>query len=322
LVTEEGSRIRELVTVRTPAEVKRLQVQIEQLAGPLDGPVVIALQMAVDPGETPNPGARGNTWLHAVEVGDGALTANPGPLFVATPELLGLYGIDPDTVDPDTDVFTVRTGEIGFRRGIDEELVTNVERLDIPAYASAPTSLITLDALRRRGWEAAHAGWLVVAARPITGGQLAGARDVAASANLMVEARDGVNLATLRSLRSGAIITGGVIALSILAMAVGLIRSEAAGDLRTLTAAGATGSIRRTITAATAGGLAILGVLLGTAGAYLGLAANFVTELDSLAAVPVLQLSIVAIGIPLLAALVGWLLGGRQPATLARQPIE
>jgi hypothetical protein len=33
-------------------------------------------------------------------------------------------------------------------------------------------------------------------------------------------------------------------------------------------------------------------------------------------------LSIVAIGIPLLAALVGWLLGGRQPATLARQPIE
>jgi putative ABC transport system permease protein len=241
---------------------------------------------------------------------------------VATPELLRLYGIDPDTVDPETDVFTVRTGEIGFRRGIDEELVRNVERLDIPAYASAPTSLITLDALRRRGWEAAHAGWLVVAARPITGGQLAGARDVAASANLMVEARDGVNLATLRSLRSGAIITGGVIALSILAMAVGLIRSEAAGDLRTLTAAGATGSIRRTITAATAGGLAILGVLLGTAGAYLGLAANFVTELDSLAAVPVLQLSIVAIGIPLLAALVGWLLGGRQPATLARQPIE
>ena len=101
-----------------------------------------------------------------------------------------------------------------------------------------------------------------------------------------------------------------------------LIRSEAAGDLRTLTAAGATSSIRRTLTAATAGGLAVLGVLLGTAGAYLVLAASFVGELDSLAAVPVLQLSIVAIGIPLLAALAGWLLGGRQPPTLARPPIE
>ncbi|MCI0645984.1 MAG: hypothetical protein L0346_14000 [Chloroflexi bacterium] len=322
LITQEGSRIRELVTVRTPAEVERLQVQVEQLAGPLDEPVVIALQMAVDPNEAANPGARGNTWRHAVQVGDGALTANPGPLFVATPELLRLYGIDPDTIDPDIDVLTVRMGEIGFRRGIEEELVTSVERLDVPAYSSAPTSLITLDALRRRGWEAAHAGWLVVAARPVTSGQLAAARDVAASASLMVEARDGVNLATLRSLRSGAMMAGGVIALSILAMAVGLIRSEAAGDLRTLTAAGATGSIRRTITAATAGGLAVLGVMLGTAGAYLGLAASFASELDTLAGVPVRQLSIVAIGVPLLATIAGWLLGGRQPSTLARPPIE
>ena len=40
----------------------------------------------------------------------------------------------------------------------------------------------------------------------------------------------------------------------------GLIRSEAAGDLRILTATGATASIRRMLTAATAGGLAVLGV--------------------------------------------------------------
>ena len=41
-----------------------------------------------------------------------------------------------------------------------------------------------------------------------------------------------------------------LLALGILAMTVGLIRSETAGDLRTLTAAGATSRIRRTNTRA------------------------------------------------------------------------
>jgi putative ABC transport system permease protein len=54
---------------------------------------------------------------------------------------------------------------------------------------------------------------------------------------------------------------GAILALAILAMTVGLIRSESAGDLRTLTATGATPSIRRTLTAATAGTLALLGAL-------------------------------------------------------------
>jgi putative ABC transport system permease protein len=321
-ITVEGSRIRELVTTRSPAELEQLRAQIYRLAASLEDPLVIELQMAVDPDETPNPGRRGNTWRHAVWIGEGEHTANPGPLFVATPELLRYYGIDPATVDPNTDALTIREGEIGFRRGIEEELVTGVERLDMPAYASAPTSLITLDALARRGWEAATVGWFVVAARPITGEQLAAAREVAANASLMVENRDGVNLATLRSIRTGAMIAGTVVAISILALAVGLIRSETAGDLRILTATGATASVRRMLTAATAGGLAVLGVVLGITGAYLGLAASSITELDTLTGVPVGHLVIVALGVPLLAAAVGWLLSGRQPSALARRPIE
>ncbi len=322
LITVEGSRIRELVTTRTSAELEQLQAQVYQLAASLDDPLMIELQMAVDPDEAPNPGRRENTWRHAVWIGQGERTANPGPLFVATPELLRYYGIDPAAVDPNTDVLTIREGEVGFRRGIEEELVSNVERLDVPAYVSAPTSLITPGALARRGWEAATVGWFVATARPVTGEQLAAAREVAANADLMVENRDGVNLATLRSVRSGAMTTGIIVAVSILALAVGLIRSEAAGDLRILTATGATGSIRRTLTAATAGGLAALGVVLGITGAYLGLAASAITELDTLAGVPVGHLAIVALGVPLLAAAVGWLLSGRPPSTLARRPIE
>lgn len=113
-----------------------------------------------------------------------------------------------------------------------------------------------------------------------------------------------------------------MVAISILVLSIGMIRGEAAGDVRILTAAGATASIRRMLTAATAGGLAVLGVVLGITGAYLSLAASSITELETLTGVPGGHLAIVAIGVPLLAAVTGWLFSGRQPSMLARRPIE
>ena len=61
---------------------------------------------------------------------------------------------------------------------------------------------------------------------------------------------------------------GILLALGILAMSVGLIRSETAGDLRILAATGASGATRRTLTAATAGALGLLGAVMGTVAAY------------------------------------------------------
>ena len=111
-------------------------------------------------------------------------------------------------------------------------------------------------------------------------------------------------------------------ALGILARTVGLIRGEAAGDLRTLTATGATGGTRLTLTAATSGALALLGVLLGTAGAYLALLARYHDELDALGRDPVAHLAVTVVALPVTAAAVGWLLAGREPSTLAWQPRE
>jgi putative ABC transport system permease protein len=105
-------------------------------------------------------------------------------------------------------------------------------------------------------------------------------------------------------------------------MTVGLIRGEAAGELRTLTATGATSGTRRTLTAVTSGALALLGVLLGAAGAYLALIAGYNDDLGALGRVPVAHLAVTLIGLPLTAAAVGWLLAGREPSTLARQPLE
>jgi len=110
--------------------------------------------------------------------------------------------------------------------------------------------------------------------------------------------------------------------LGVLAMTVGLIRNEAARDLRTLTATGATSGIRRTLTAATAGGMAILGAALGTLGAYVSLGAGYVRDLGTLTPVPITQLATSAIGMPATAAATGWLVAGREPATIARQVSE
>jgi putative ABC transport system permease protein len=110
-----------------------------------------------------------------------------------------------------------------------------------------------------------------------------------------------------------------LLALVVLAMTVGLIRSESLADLRTLTATGATSITRRNLTAVTAGVLALLGAMLGTAGAYVGLAAGRLSHLTPL---PYLDLVVVLVGTPLVASGAAWLLSGREPPAIARPAIS
>jgi putative ABC transport system permease protein len=105
-------------------------------------------------------------------------------------------------------------------------------------------------------------------------------------------------------------------------MAVGLIRTEAAGEVRTLTAIGATSTTRRALTATTAGALALLGALLGSAAAYLALAAGYRGNTSALGQVPLLGLAITIVGVPLAATVAGWLLSGRNPESVARQALD
>ena len=115
---------------------------------------------------------------------------------------------------------------------------------------------------------------------------------------------------------------GALLALAILAMTVGLIRGESAGDLRTLTAAGATSRIRRTLTATTAGALALLGAILAVAGAYLVMLALYHDDIGYLSDVPFLYLGLAIAGVPLAAAAAGWLVAGREPPAIARPVLE
>jgi putative ABC transport system permease protein len=179
---------------------------------------------------------------------------------------------------------------------------------------------MTLGAMHRRGWTQIQSGWLIQTSQPFTAAQLAAARDVAANTGLIIEARN--SQASLATISAAATAAGALLALGVLAMTVALIRTEAAGDLRTLTAAGATRKTRRTLTAATAGGLALLGALLGSAGAYLALAAGHLSDLSALSQVPFRYLAITVLGVPVAAALTGWILAGRKPPSIARRVLE
>ena len=105
-----------------------------------------------------------------------------------------------------------------------------------------------------------------------------------------------------------------MIALGVLAMSVGLIRSETAQDLRTLTATGASGTTRRMITAATAAALGLLGASLGMAGAVIaGLAWARSSLSVMFGDVPLTDVLILLPGLPLIAAAAGWLLPAASP---------
>ncbi len=244
--------------------------------------------------------------------------------FVATPEVLDLYGIDPASIEPGVELLTSRHERfmlMDFTARPDPGAPrATAQHVDLPTYRSAPNSLVTEAAMAEHGWVPARAGWIVESASPLTGEQIRAARQAAADTGLAVETRSTHD--ELAAIRTGAMLVGGLLAVAIVAIAVGLIRSEARHDTRTLTATGASGRTRRALTATTAAGLAVPGVVLGLTGAYIALVASYHADLGRLVPIPVGQLVPLAIGTPLAAAAVGWLLAGREPRSFARQELE
>ena len=322
--------------LQRPAELARAAARVRQLAAALDQAAVIPLQKAYRPGEPPIVTPEGDRALHAVDLAnqvDPKRFTTGSRVYVATAALLRHLGIDPATIDPSTDFMadpTVPTDELVIPnpRAREQLPVANVQRIDSRAILGSregdagrvPDSFVTLNGLRRHGWKAVPAGWLVESSRRLTNEQIAAAREAAAEAGLTIETLRGrSSFATPRDI---ATVAGAVLALVILALTVGLIRSEGAADLRILTATGATGRIRRTLTAATAGALAFLGAILGVAGAYLVMLAMYRDDLGYLSNVPVLYLLLIVVGVPSAAAAAGWLLAGREPPGVARPVIE
>ena len=154
----------------------------------------------------------------------------------------------------------------------------------LPRYTAAPVVLLTGHAMRALGLQPLPASWLLQTARPLTSAEVDIARRAAASAGLYVQTRQPRK--SLAPLRNWSTAVGILLALGVLGMTVGLIRSETADDLRILAATGASTTTRRALTATTAGALALLGAAIGTAAAYAALLAWNRSNLTPLEHVP------------------------------------
>ncbi|MGC9961995.1 MAG: FtsX-like permease family protein [Acidimicrobiales bacterium] len=271
-----------------------------------------------------------------------------GPIYVATPQLLKAFGIPPSEINPNADVLSSRPGlsgvsglQLDYGNGsgggpsgitssctaatgcLANPVIQDVSGL--PTGTSAPNTVITEYAMREFHIQATTTDWLVLGSQPFTAAQIRNAELTASTTQLSVESKN--DLPTSFTVTSWATVFGIVVALGVLGMSVGLVRSETANDLRTLAATGASSHTRRTLTAATAGALGFLGALLGTVGGYIALIGWLRSNslnggISSLGNVPVADLLIILLGMPAFAAIVGWLFAGREPAAMAHQAIE
>jgi putative ABC transport system permease protein len=328
-------KTREIIPAQAVKEIDRLSASVRQIAERLGNANVVPLRKPFQPGsQTFFDPVAGYKVVLTVELTkkSGRNYRPAAELFVATPAMLHYLGIDPATIEPRTDFLLssgVPNGLVipSFEDRRDFK-ISHVQRIDLRErlFGSAMgmnarnVAFITPNAIRRYGWKQIPGGWLVESRRPLTSDQIAEARELASDAGLTIEMRRSkTSFAKTMGIATGA---GALLALGILAMTVGLIRGESAGDLRTLTATGATSRIRRTLTATTAGALALLGVLLGVAGAYVVLLATFYDDLGYLGSVPYQFLALAVVGVPLAAAMAGWFIAGREPAAIARTVIE
>jgi len=327
---------------------------------PNGGPGIGALEKSVDT----IAAALGSHDVVALESTDALLQHNAsgrnfsGPIYVATPQLLQAFGIKPSQVDPDADILSMRPGLSGISKMqlvygnyfngpgkgtgngpgnggssqafpcpksdcLANPLIQEVSAL--PSGTSAPNTVITEHAVHELGLQSGTSGWLIQSPNPPTAAQINGARLTAAVANMTIETRN--SQPTSATIINWATVFALALAFGILAMSVGLIRSETASDLRILAATGASSRTRRTLTAVTAGALGLLGAVLGTAAGYVGVIGWIRTNslnggISALGSVPVANLLVILVGMPLVAAAAGWLLSGRQPPAMAHQPIE
>src|SRR6202044_638786 len=102
----------------------------------------------------------------------------------------------------------------------------------LPLGTSAPNTVITEPAMLEFHIQPSTSDWLIQGAQPFTAAQISSAELAASTTQLSVESKN--DQPTSSAVISSATIFGIVIALGVLGMSVGLVRSETASDLRTL----------------------------------------------------------------------------------------
>ena len=211
-----------------------------------------------------------------------------GPLYVATPSLLKLFGITTSLVNRNAEILTMRPGlskvskmELSYGGGcsglevkpghkVTKTQATRhcgpsgafnnpvIQQLSaLPSGTSAPNTVITEREVQKLKLPTQIEGWLIELPHAPTASQISNTRLAASAAGMRLETRS--SIPTSQSIIDWATLFALLLSLVILALSVGLIRSETASDVRTLTATGASNRTRRSIAATTAGALGFAG---------------------------------------------------------------
>jgi putative ABC transport system permease protein len=312
----------------TGAQLGAMESQARAIAALLGSRDIVKLE---SPDATLQRDAAGRNWS--------------GAIYVATPQLMRAYGLTGGHVSPGADVLTARPGlssltKMQLQYGAVKfgppapgspcppsscranPAIQQVSGL--PAGTSAPNTVITEHAIHQFRLTVTTVGWLIQTPGALTASQISAAEHSAASAAVIVDSRN--SIPSSAEILNVATIFGILLALGILAMSVGLLRSETASDLRILAATGASGAARRAISAATAGALALTGAVVGIVAGYVAAIGFFrASQLDSLSAlasIPLANLLFILVGMPAIAVIGGWLISGREPGAVGRRALD
>ncbi|MGH3211450.1 MAG: FtsX-like permease family protein, partial [Trebonia sp.] len=196
-----------------------------------------------------------------------------GQIYVATPQLLSAFGIKQSEINPDADILTMRPGlstmslmqlTYGNQQGGGQTIngpgngggngpgngssganqwpcppgscIANPsiqEISQLPSGTSAPNTVITEHAITTLHLQKSvqTSGWLIQVPNGLTATQVTDAQRIAAAGGMGVETRN--SIPSLAQIIDAATLFGIVLAIGILGLSVGLVRSEAARDLRT-----------------------------------------------------------------------------------------
>jgi putative ABC transport system permease protein len=322
----------------TPAaKLAATRQQADATAAALHAPAPLELDLAVSVNVTQPGQPTQNVFGTIISLDKGEQSGLP---WVATPALLKAFGISQSEINPAADALTARallpsTPNLGLVSGsymsqppntpcpagmcIQNPVIQEISKL--PAGTAVPNTVITEGAVKALHETIVPVGWLIQAPTALTPAQVNAARQNAVGLGTTIETKSGQ--LSLGEISNGATIGGLLLALGVLAMTVGLIRSETVSDLRTLTAAGAGAKTRRALTGVTAGVIAFLGAALGAVGGCLAVFvwshADLTTTFGNM---PWSDIGLLVIGMPLIGGAAAWLLSGRQPSAVSRQPLE
>ncbi len=234
------------------------------------------------------------------------------PVWVATPELLAAWSLDPTLARSTSAVLGEPLAGLAVTSGMAPSIRKaniSVTPLGLLPYSETARYWIPQRWVQEHKFETKIIDWTLVAPDSITKGQ---------RALLFNEAGDHLAVSTTRALQSSeglrrtSLLIGSAIALAILAFIVALIRSDAIEEQQVLMAVGAPRQMRRTIAGATAIMLSGTAGLLAVPVGYLSLVAMMSNRNAKQGFVlPLGVLALVCVGFPILAGAGAWLLTGK-----------